>query len=393
MGLKFFEFLRLKNGAGTCREVSCRDLLDAAQEFQVRNLCWNICVNMVANAIGRCDFRTFRDGIEVQEGEHWLWNVEPNVNQNSSVFLHKLVSKLYEDNEALIIETTKPNGTPALVVADSWTPPMDYPASANIYRGVTAGEVSYQRSFFEPDVLHLTLHQTAIKPVIDGMYQSYARLLSAAMRHYAWDHGKHWKVHVNQATSGAEGWTDRFQQMITQQIKPFLDSDMAVLPEFDGYDYQDVGGKTPGDSRDAKNLVEDIFDFTARGFLIPAVLVNGKIEGTADATARFLTNCIDPLCDQLQEEINRKRYGYDAWRRGSFIRVDSSAIQHFDIFANAPNVEKLVGSGAFSINDVLRAAGYPPINEPWADQHFLTKNISDLQSAAAALEAQKGETE
>lgn len=371
--------------------MSCRELLDAAQEFQVRNLCWNICVNMVANAVGRCEFRTFRDGDEVREIEYWLWNVEPNANQNSSVFLHKLVSRLYEDNETLIIETSKPDGSPALAVADSWTPPLEYITSPNIYRGVTVGDVSYQRSFFEPDVLHLTLHQNAIKPVIDGMYQSYARLLSAAMRHYAWDHGKHWKVHVNQMAQGAEDWGESFQKMISQQVKPFLDSDMAVLPEFDGYDYQDAGGKAPGDSRDAKNLVEDIFDFTARGFLIPAVLVNGKIEGTSDATARFLTNCIDPLCDQLQEEINRKRYGYDNWRRGSFMRVDSSSIQHFDIFANAPNVEKLVGSGAFSINDVLRAAGYPTISEPWADQHFLTKNISDLQSAAAALGDQKGE--
>ncbi len=390
--MKFFEFLRPKNGAGTSREVSCKELLDAAQEFQVRNLCWNICVNMVANAVGRCEFRTFRDGEEVREAEYWLWNVEPNNNQNSSVFLHKLVSKLYEENEALIIGASKADESQALLVADSWTPPLEY-TSPNIYRGVTVGDISYQRSFFEPDVLHLTLHQNAIKPVVDGMYQSYARLLSAAMRHYAWEHGKHWKVHVNQLAQGAEGWTESFQQMISQQVKPFLDSDMAVLPEFDGYDYQDVGGKSLGDSRDVKNLVEDIFDFTARGFLIPAVLVSGKIEGTADATARFLTNCIDPLCDQLQEEINRKRYGYDNWRRGSFMRVDSSAIGHFDIFANAPNVEKLVGSGAFSINDVLRAAGYPTIPEPWADQHFLTKNISDLQSAATALGAQKGENQ
>ena len=34
-------------------------------------------------------------------------------------------------------------------------------------------------------------------------------------------------------------------------------------------------------------MVEDIFDFTARAMLIPAVLVNGKIEGTEDANKRF----------------------------------------------------------------------------------------------------------
>ena len=65
-------------------------------------------------------------------------------------------------------------------------------------------------------------------------------------------------------------------------------------------------------------------------------------------------------------------------------------MQHFDIFANAPNVEKLVGSGAFTVNDVLRAAGMPTIDEPWANEHFLTKNIAAMQDAARSLDAQKG---
>ena len=73
-------------------------------------------------------------------------------------------------------------------------------------------------------------------------------------------------------------------------------------------------------------------------------------------TPVFLTNCIDPLADQIQEEINRKRYGYEGWKKGDYLRVDTSSIIHFDMFANAANVEKLVGSGAFTINDVLRAA-------------------------------------
>ena len=47
-------------------------------------------------------------------------------------------------------------------------------------------------------------------------------------------------------------------------------------------------------------------------------------------------------------------------------------------FANAANVEKLVGSGGYSINDVRRAAGQAPIPEPWADEHFMTLNISPM---------------
>ena len=151
-------------------------------------------------------------------------------------------------------------------------------------------------------------------------------------------------------------------------------------------------GTGNGDTRDIKALIEDIFDFTARGFLIPAVLVNGKIEGTQDANTRFLTNCIDPLCDQIQEEITRKLYGYNAWKAGDYVRMDSSSILHFDMFANAANVEKLVGSGAYTINDVRRAANQATINEPWADEHFMTLNISPMGEATRNLSAERGGT-
>jgi len=139
-----------------------------------------------------------------------------------------------------------------------------------------------------------------------------------------------------------------------------------------------------------RKLAEDIFNFTARGFLIPVVLVNGSVEKTADANERLLTYAIDPLADQLQEEINRKRYGFEEWRdHRSHLRVDTSAILHFDLFAQAANIEKLIGS-CFTYNEIQRAVGGEEINEEWANTHFLTKNIgrvTDVLSAANGEDA------
>ena len=290
-------------------EVSCRELFEAAQEYQVRELSFWVCANMVANALGRCEFRTFRGGREIQEKEYYLWNVSPNVNQNSSAFLHKLVARLYQNNEVLIVNTLPRPDMDALVVADSWEEPDAWPSRQNEYRGVTVGDYTYQYPVYEANALHLKLNHTNMRPILNGLYQSYWRMVSAAMRAYQWDHGQHWKVHVSQLAQGDDKFQENFQQMITEQLKPFFDSDGAILPEFDGYAYENVGGSTSSgaskDTRDIRAMIEDIFDFTARGFLIPAVLVNGSVEGTEDANTRFLTNCIDPLADQIQEEIVR----------------------------------------------------------------------------------------
>lgn len=391
MALNFWKWLAGgKERSPTTVEITCRELMAAAQEFQLRDLSFWICANMIANAVGRCEFRTFRDGKEIREREHYLWNVEPNVNQNSTAFLHKLVAKLLVDGEALVIRTRQREGYDALVVADSWLQNGDYPSRQNEYINVQVGDVSYEKTFREQEVLHLKLNHINVKPVLDGLYGAYWRLISAAMKRYEWDKGQHWKVHVDQLASGAEDFTENFTRMIEQQVKTFLDSNGAILPEFDGYAYTNEGGKSGVELADIQAQMKDVLGFTAKALQIPAVLVDGSIQGTEDAQGRFLTGCIDPICDQLQEEINRKRYGYDRMRAGDYLRVDTSSIRHFDMFANAANVEKLVGSGAFTINDVLRSAGLPTIPEPWADEHYMTKNIAPLGEETTALGGAEG---
>lgn len=396
MGLKFWEWFRPKGTDGTAQviEVMISEMMEAAQEYKIRQLCFHICVNLIATAVGRCEFRTFRNHKEVQEDEYYLWNYEPNPNQNSTAFLHELVYSLFWTNEALIVEDPMRQYDRPLYVASSWAPSALDPRRVNEYRNVRVGDFTYSKTFYESDVLHLRLNHVDIKPVLDGMTDAFHRLYAAASKAYEWSQGQHWKVHVGQVATGEQDFKARFATMLEEQIKPFLNSNGAVLPEFDGYTYTNVGKDVQAkDTRDIKALVEDIFDFTARALLIPAVLVNGKVEATADANSRFLSWAVDPVCDQLQEEIVRKRYGRAFWKQGTYLMVDSSAITHFDIFSMAPNVEKLVGSGVYTINGVLRAAGQPQIDADWANEHFMTKNIARMGEVASSLSGQKGGTE
>ena len=392
MGLSFFDFFKPKSGKTKTTEVLIHEMIEAAQEYQIRELCFMVCVDLIANALGKCEIKTYRNNEEIQEREYYMWNIEPNANQNSSAFVHKWVLRLLEDGETLMISTTGTDGFEAIVVADSFCNSNQYPVRQNEYSQVAVGDMTYQKVFYEQDVMHLSLTHTNVKSVLDGMYQSYYRLYDAAVRAYTWGQGKHLKVHVEQSATADKEWQAAFQQMIQEQVKPFLESNGAILPEFDGYKYEYFGKQSSekGDTRDIRALVDDIFAFTAKALLIPVVLIDGKVEATGDARQRFLTDCIDPICEQWQEEANRKRYGYKQWKSGNYLRVDSSSITHFDLFANAANVEKLVGSGAFSINDILKAANRAPISEEWADKHYMTKNIAALAAVLDALDPQKG---
>lgn len=386
MGLNFFRLLQPKNGKTGLAdetEIVCRELMDAALEYQIRELCWWSCVNWIGNILGRCEVKTYSQGREVKGGEWWTWNIEPNDRENSSAFWHRLAAKLCEDNEVLLLPQKKRDGSGGILIADDWKESDWTPGKRTEYREVTVWDYKFSRVYREDDVMHLRLHHADTRRVIDGMYRSYVKLLQAAMSAYGWQNGQHWKVHVAQVASGQDNWAATFQQMLEAQIKPFLSSGGAVLPEFDGYKYEKIDGQngTQG-TRDIKAMIDDILEFTAMSFCLPAVLIRGGVEATGDAMQRALTTCIDPICDQVGEEGTRKRYGQAKYRAGDYMRMDSSAVGHFDLFANAVNIEKLLGSG-WSLNDIRRAAGEEPISEPWADEHLITKNIGRLETQEA----------
>ena len=171
--------------------------------------------------------------------------------------------------------------------------------------------------------------------------------------------------------------------MLESSYKPFLESGTGILPEFDGYEFQLMNNGTgTKDTRDIKALFDDIFSFTARGLGIPPVLVQGDVAGINDIITHWLTTGIDPLAAQISKEFSRKLIPKADWLRGDRVYADTSTIQHFDMFSNAANIEKIVESAAYSINELREATGGAPLPDEWANIHWMTKNIATVETVA-----------
>ena len=390
MGIAIIDYI-LGKGRKSPSAVEKEYLLTAEEELQVRMLAWNCCVNLKANIIGRSDFRTYVKNAEVRGEEWWLWNVEPNPNQSSTAFLHKLVHQLHKENEVLIIETKDRKGKEHLAVADEFQTGDKYPTKQNTYTGVRVEDLSYSKTFREDEVLYLRLNAKKLNPAWEAMMQCYERVLAAAQKSYRWGRGIHVKAKVSQVAAGAEDFQKNFREYMEKNLKPWMESDNGALPEFEGYEYSLVEKARTEDSvKDIRELYKEIFDYTAICLGIAPAIFTGNVADSKDALTRTMTTGIDPILDQLQEEINRKRYGFEAYAEGNYLQIDSSSIIHFDMFSTGAAVEKLIGSGVYSVNDVLVAAGKPKIHEPWADQHWLTLNITEIGQAAKGLPNGKG---
>jgi len=339
------------------------------------------CINLVANALSKCEIRTFVDKKEVKADEYYLWNVEPNKNQNSSEFMHQLIAQLYSKFECLVIESNK-----QLLVADSFNK-TPYALYEDIFSQVSVKGFTFDRSFLQSEVLYFKLSETNMRRIADGIYESYSKLIAYTMRAYQKSRGRKGIFKYDAIPVKGTREEEIFNDLINNKIKKWMEGDNAALPLGKGHSWDEMDKKTYSSesTRDIRAMIDDIFDFTALGLGIPPSLVRGDVQDTSKAVEQLLTFCIDPLVDLISEEINRKRVGRTDFLKGTYTMIDTKAIKHVDLLSVATSIDKLVGSGAFCINDILRVCGEPEIDEPWANEHFLTKNYSTIEEALKVL--------
>lgn len=354
-----------------------------SSEIYVREMAFWSATNLIANAISKCEFKTFFKGEEIKKQEYYLWNVEPNKNQNSSAFLHKLIAQLYRHNECLVIEQ---NGQ--LFVADRFikTP---YALFEDTFSQVTIKDFTFNKTFTQSDVLYFQLSEMDMRKVINGLYESYSKLIAYSMIAYQRSRGT--KGIFKYDTLPVAGSEERkaFDALINEKISKWLSGDNAALPLGHGQEWKELEHKTYSieSTRDIKAMIDDIYDFTARGFGIAPVLLKGDLANVGDAVINnLLTFTVDPLTDMLQEEINRKRTGISGFLQGTYLEIDTKAIKHIDLLSVSTAIDKLIASGAFCINDIRKLVGEPIIDEPWAWQHWITKNYSSVEDLLNALD-------
>ena len=368
-----------------------KDVQSAMYEVYLRELAFWTCVNKIANAISKCEFKTYIKKKEVKGQEYYLWNYEPNQNQNATSFMNKLIGKLYRNNECLVVEVNN-----HIYVADSYSKEVlalkEYRFSGITFDGY---ELSETREMSE--VMFFELNSENMRNLTNGMYETYSKLLIYAQDAYKKSRGKKGILNIGAIAQESENFDETFQELMSTHFKNFFESDSAVLPLFDGYEYQDISesGKTYSteSTRDIKSLADDIFEFTARAFSFPPSLAKGDVQDTGKAIDELLTFVIDPLIKMLQQEINRKRNGYTGFKAGNYVKIETLAVKHIDIFDIATPVDKLISSGVFTINDILEVLGKPKIEEDWANQHFMTKNYSKIQDLLSDLAGERVKNE
>ncbi|MED1539099.1 phage portal protein, partial [Bacillus pseudomycoides] len=304
---------------------------EASIDYFFKKLAVDTCIDLIANTLVRCEFQTFEKGKEVRKNNHYLFNVQPNQNQNASQFMHSLASHLIYDNECLVIMHND-----QLYIADSFNK-EEFALRENWYTNVTIKDFTFtQRVFKESEVFYFQLNDENIMSVIDGLYSSWGKLITSATSIYKRSNAMRVVVKGEFLRAQTPEMQQQMDAMFNEQFKAFFEADNAgaVFQLQDGYTLENFSNTSKGnklDSRDIKALVDDIIDFVSMAFHVPKGMLKGDVVDVSKQTDNFLMFCINPLVELIADEINRKFYKKEEYLERTYLKVDTSRIKYIDI--------------------------------------------------------------
>ena len=388
MAFNLFRWIASKNeneSEETGMKVSLSDFKDeeigsalVSVELFMQKLAFGTAIRKIAAAVSAVEWETIRKGKKVQTLEYWSWNYSPNPNQTREEFFTDLINTLYSKQEALVVQTRQGYR----YVADGFTK-TEY-LTGDIYTDITAHNDSIPGVFRADDVLHFGIEGEKIKALLMMISANEGKLIKSAQLNYLKSQGTRGILDIDDFAEAQPDFEETYEELVQEKFKNYVSNANAVLPMYKGYNFRETetkGGSTKSElagSRDIRNMLDDIVDFTAQAFGMPVSILTGKNITTADFQS-FMTQIAQPLIVKIANEINRKLYGQKLVKSGTYITPNMAGIKYIDVFDVATSVDKLISSGALCVNDIRVRLGMDTIDEPWAWQHWMTKNYAPTE--------------
>lgn len=360
---------------------------ELAAETFYKELAVQACTNLIANAVSRAEFLTFEKGKQTKKDNYYLFNVEPNRNQSASKFWRDAIAELVRNNEALIIQD---KGNNSFYVADGFTTKKNGLRERK-YTNISVDGNTIKQTYRERNVLHFELHNKKIKTVINNLNKSYGKLIGVSQSNYKRNNSRKVTVDLDAMMAQTEKDRKEIKDLMENKLGEFLNSEgPAALPLTRGEEIEelesDIGTKGGANNDEIRSFVDDIFDFVAMGYQVPPVILKGKVADSGQALQNFLTFCVNPIAELLDDEINRKLYSKKNYLNNTYMKVDTSNIKAVDITEVANSLDVLTRIGGYSIDDTLKKLGKEPLNTDWSKARWMTKNYQRVETRYKADE-------
>lgn len=373
-------FLKRKAIDWLCRDVACTSILpDSCDATAIKDLAMYTAVGLIADLVCGCERQVYKAGRLTRDGNWYAWNISANANQSASDLLTRWIYDIYcKRDGGLIIQSGD-----RLYNADVFTID-EFPMKENIFSGISIGPVQLNRTYKASKVYYVKVADAfghSIKQQIDRAYAQYIPLLSTASKNYSRSGGEKYSLAVDHLPQGTAAEDTKYRQILQQSLQSFVNAESAVYPLQRGETLTRLGGSSSsGSASEYADIRKDIYAIVAEALHLPASLMDGNMNNTAEVVNQALTFSICPLCDRLGKEITRKTFGAEQVQDGCMIKFDTTKIRVRDVADTADSLDKLIASGIMCIDEARELCSLPRLNESWSSAHYLTKNYDDIET-------------
>lgn len=338
-------------------------------------------IEFAAALMANCEIKTYYKG-EERKGNEWVrLNYKPNRNQTASEFWREYFCKLFYEGQALAVEVGE-----NLIIADTFS----YEEKAVIesyFTQVSRGDFTFSQDFNISDVLFLKYENAGIQEIKKGLFDRYDKLAAGLLKQFETD-GIKGSLQISAQAAGDKDFEKRYTELMDNRFRSFFKQKNAVIPLWAGMTFTPINGASrygEGQNRmvsEVTELFSEVMIKAATAMHISPVLIRGEVTGIKEALDLTLTTCVDPIAKMISECLTIKQFRPEEIAAGNHIVVDTTQIKHVDIFDIAANVDKLIASGYYSIDEVRTRAGDQPIGETWSKRHYITKNYQIAANTA-----------
>lgn len=370
---KFLGYIRGERGSiEDITHTNCVSVNTDTMSSSIIEYTYRLCIQVVSNLVARCEKETLVNG-EFDVGKwHYQLNQSPNINQNADVFWRELIYNLFDNGgEALVIEVAG-----QYYVADSFVK-EERSFSDNIYRDVyvKGQKVRSKNLFLEREVFYFTLENFLGYNAAETS-SFYGHILNVISKQYLKKKYNKpiFEVPGISPISGKPGETNKLE-VLKEQVADFIHKDGDAALVTDGKieigKYESVMGE--GYNDDAPNILK-LSDHTVQMVSQMFHLPKEALKGEEVSLSTHINLFLRPLLDIIETEINRKHYSRLEFQSGNKIKIKTTSIEKTSAIENAKANDYRLRSGIYSINEIRKGEGEEPINEKWADSHFMTLN-------------------
>lgn len=341
------------------------------EQLAFKELAMFIGISYIANAISKCEFKVYEDGLEAKNKLYYMLNVSPNPNQNSSQFINKFIERYYYDGASLVVPHKN-----HIYCADSFDIDESNPLIENTFYNVTFGNQQPKKKYRANEVFYIQLDNIRAKTFVDSMYVDYGQIIAQALATFKRTNGTRYKLMLDQYRAGDPEFKKLYDEVIKKGLQTFIENNNSVYVQYKGTDLQEFSSKTATSTSDIIAMRKEIFEVAAQALKIPLPMMYGNITNMNEIVKVFLSFCIDPLADMIGEEFTRQYFSFDEWKNGCYVKVDTSCINHIDILEVGDKVDKAISSGTASIDEMRERLGMPELGTEFSQAHWMTKNYA-----------------